>query len=148
MERSKITIYTDGSCLGKKTGCPGGWAAILVHPQKELVIRGFDAATTNNRMELTAVVQAVKCLNKPCEITIMTDSTYVMMTKEKWNRWSSRSQWKNKDLWMELFAVAKDGKHKIRYQHIYGHTGEVYNERCDMIAKEQAEKARKGLRHG
>jgi len=144
VKRIPVTIYTDGSCLGNKTGCPGGWAAILVHPTKELVIRGFDMATTNNRMELTAVVQAVKKLNKPCEITVMTDSTYVIMTKEKWSRWSSRSQWKNKDLWMELFAAAKDGNHKIRYQHIYGHTGEVYNERCDMIAKEQAEKARKG----
>lgn len=144
MERIAITIHTDGSCIGNKVGSPGGWAAILVHPKKELVLRGRDSATTNNRMELTAIVQAIKCLKKPCDVTIVTDSTYVMMTQSKWTKWQSRTQWKNKDLWIELFAAAKDGGHKIHYQHVYGHTGEVYNERCDKIAKEQAYKAMKG----
>lgn len=144
MERTAITVYTDGSCLGNTQNSPGGWAAIIVHPKKELVLRGFCTATTNNRMELTAVIEAVKALTKPCSITIVTDSTYVIMDNSRMAKWLNKSdKYKNMDLWQELVRVAKDGHHKIAYQHVYGHTGQVYNERCDRIAKEQALKARK-----
>lgn len=143
MNRIDVTIYTDGSCIGNTTGCPGGWAAILVHPKKELVLRGHNASTTNNRMELTAVLEAVKALTKPCNITVMTDSMYVMTDNHRMSKWlRNPAKYKNMDLWQELIDVAKAGHHRISYQHIYGHTGHVYNERCDRIAKEQAKKAR------
>lgn len=133
---TKVEIYTDGSCLGNKTGSPGGWAAILVHKSKELVLRGFDAATTNNRMELTAVIEAIKKLTRPCEVTVYTDSTYVMTS------YTSSKPKKNLQLIADLKSAVSSGGHEIRFQHIYGHTGHVYNERCDRIAKEQAMKAR------
>ena len=136
--RTAITIYTDGSCKGNPG--PGGYAAILKYGDKEKIIRGGNANTTNNRMELTAVVEAVKALNKPCNITIITDSKYVMMTKEKWVRWSRKTHVPNWDLWQVLLDESKKGDHKLNFQHVYGHTGEVYNEKCDRIAKEQAVK--------
>lgn len=142
MERTPVTIYTDGACIGNPG--PGGWAAILTFGEIEKILRGYDCATTNNKMELTAVVQAVKALKKPCDVTIITDSTYVMMTNAKWEKWQKKSTYKNKELWDELMTAGKSGKHKISFQHVYGHTGEVMNERCDYIAKEQAKKARKG----
>ena len=139
MERTRVTIYTDGSCLGNTTGSPGGWAAILVHPKKELVLRGCDCSTTNNRMELTAVVEAISHLIRPCEITVYTDSTYVMSTYHG-------SPKKNLDLVKRLEDTVRVGNHSLVFQHVYGHTGDVYNERCDRIAKEQAQKARRESR--
>lgn len=138
MERKKVTIYTDGSCLGNTTGSPGGWAAILVYKQKEAVLRGFNIATTNNRMELTAVIKAIEKLTKPCDVTVFTDSTYVISS------YYASNPKKNLDLISDLNRVLAVGDHVLNFQHIYGHTGNVYNERCDRIAKEQAMKARKG----
>ena len=142
MNRIDISIYTDGSCLGNTTGSPGGWAAILVHPKKELVLQGCDCSTTNNRMELTAVIEAIAKLNKPCNVTVYTDSTYVIAG------YHSANPKKNLDLIQSLYAVVENGHHTLNFQHIYGHTGNAYNERCDRIAKAQAMKARKESMHG
>lgn len=137
-----IDIYTDGSCLGNTTGSPGGWAAILVHPKKEIEISGYDCKTTNNRMELTAVIRAVEKLNKPCNITLYTDSTYVI------SGYYSSNPKKNLDLIEQLSRAVKNGHHVLNFQHIYGHTGNTYNERCDRLAKQQAIQARKEREHG
>ncbi len=138
MERTLITVYTDGACKGNPG--PGGWGAILTFNGQEKIIRGGAAQTTNNRMELTAVVEAVKSCTRPCRIQFVTDSTYVMMTNEKWGRYLKKKSVPNWDLWQQLFASAKAGNHKLSFQHVMGHTGDVMNERCDRIAREQARK--------
>lgn len=137
MERKEVTIYTDGSCLGNITGSPGGWAAILVYKQNERELGGFDAATTNNRMELTAVIKAIEKLTKPCKVTVVTDSTYVISS------YYASNPKKNLDLIRDLNKALVAGDHELKFQHIYGHSGNKYNERCNKIAKEQAVKARK-----
>ena len=136
--RTQVTAYTDGSCKGNPG--PGGYAVILTFGDREKIIRGGVAETTNNRMELTAVIEAVKALRKPCELTIVTDSKYVMMTKEKWRKMQSRTHVPNWDLWQCLLDESKKGNHILHFQHIAGHSGHTYNERCDKIAKEQAVK--------
>ena len=133
-----VTIYTDGACKGNPG--PGGYAAILTCNGKEKIIRGGASQTTNNRMELVAVIEGLKALKKPSEVLIVTDSKYVMMTREKWLRWQKKHNVPNWDLWQTLLAEGKNGQHKIRFQHVDGHSGHVYNERCDKIAKEQAMK--------
>ena len=131
-----ITIYTDGACKGNPG--PGGWAAILVYGGHEKVISGHsDGETTNNRMELTAVIEAVKACKIPCNITVVSDSTYVVMTKDKWASYMRKRVRKNYDLWKELLDVARAGGHTLAYQHVDGHSGNPYNERCDAIAKAQ-----------
>lgn len=138
MERTVIHIHTDGACSGNPG--PGGWGAILVCGENEKILRGRSAHTTNNRMELTAVLEAIKALRKPCDVTIHTDSVYVCMTSSKWKKWQSKKDFPNKDLWLQLVEAGNTGNHKIHYQKVAGHTGEVYNERCDRIAKEQMRK--------
>ena len=142
MKRKSVTVYTDGSCLGNKTGSPGGWCAILKAGNKEKIISGREKETTNNRMELTAVVRAVAALKCPCNITIATDSTYVIMTNDKWKTWQSKKHIPNWDLWLELIEAGKKGHHKISYVKIEAHTGNEHNERCDFIAKAEAIQAR------
>ena len=140
MERVPVTVYTDGSCKGNPG--PGGWGAILVRDGKEEVIRGGSKNTTNNRMELMAVIEAISECKQPSDIYIYTDSTYVVMTKEKWVRYSKKQSKtqsvKNWDLWDALFKRTVTGKHMLHYRHIAGHSGHAMNERCDRIAKEQA----------
>ena len=136
MERIDVTIYTDGACKGNPG--PGGYCAILVCRGHEKVVEGGSQQTTNNRMELTAVTEAVKALNKPCDVHIVTDSKYVMMSKDKWRRWSLKRDIPNGDVWKELFSVAKAGNHKLHYEHVDGHSGHIYNERCDRLARAQA----------
>lgn len=142
MSRIPISIYTDGSCIGNKIGCPGGWAAILVHPKGEKVISGNDPHTTNNRMELTAVIEGIRRLERPCEITIHADSTYVMMSRERWKKFKSQKTRKNEDLWDEFIQVVRDGGHYVHFQHVEAHAGHEYNERCDKLAKERAKEAK------
>lgn len=146
MERTEIVVYTDGSCKGNPG--PGGWAAILTCGNKEFVLTGSEEHTTNNRMELTAVIKAVEFCKKPHRITIVADSTYVMMTQTRWKKQSKQADWKNSDLWYQLLSACKAGGHTIRYEHVYGHRGHDYNERCDKLAKEQAELAGKDVAHG
>lgn len=145
MERKNVVIYTDGSCLGNKTGAPGGWCAIITLGKHEKVLSGRSKETTNNRMELTAVVEAVSALTEPCNVTVATDSTYVMMTNDTWKKWqSTKRHIPNWDLWLQLIEAGKKGHHKIGYAKVAAHSGHEYNERCDFIAKCQALEAQKG----
>ena len=144
MALKKIEIYTDGSC--KFNPGPGGWGAVLVYNGVEKELCGGDADTTNNRMELTAVIMALKALKEPCHITLTSDSKYVIDGLEKgWaESWRSRG-WKksdkspalNPDLWGELLDLTKN--HEFEYVWVKGHAGHPYNERCDTMAQTQAD---------
>jgi ribonuclease HI len=145
----KIEIYTDGACSGNPG--PGGWGAILRYRgtgqvfEKEL--SGGEAATTNNRMELTAFLCALQQLREPCEIELYSDSQYVINALEKgWAKgWRARG-WKkadkspalNADLWAAALTEAE--KHTIRFHWLKGHAGHPENERCDRLAVEQSKK--------
>lgn len=139
-----VEIFTDGSCIGNPGA--GGWAAVLKCGSREKELCGGEAHTTNNRMELTAVVNALNALNRPCDVILTTDSQYVVngMTQgwaKKWqeNGWvkSDRKRAVNSDLWEELLTL--DSVHHITFQWIKGHAGHPYNERCDTLAVRQAE---------
>ncbi|MBQ7567841.1 ribonuclease HI [bacterium] len=143
--RSKVTIYTDGSCLSNPG--PGGWAAILVHDRTGATkeISGGEAHTTNNRMELTAAIKAFQALNRPTQTDMYTDSTYLQNAFVKgWLKsWQERGWRKadkkpveNADLWQELLKAT--AAHTISWHHVKAHAGHAYNERCDELAKEQA----------
>jgi len=145
----EVMIYTDGACSGNPG--PGGFCAILVYRGKEKCVFGGEADTTNNRMELMAVLKALEQLKEPCEVTIVSDSKYVVDAMEKgWlNSWSAKG-WKKSDgkpvlnveLWKRLRELMQD--HRIRFQWIRGHAGHPYNERCDAIAVEQYRKLQNG----
>ena len=129
----QITIYTDGACDIHAANQPGGWAAILCAVNekgqviKETVISGGQEMTTNNQMELTAVIKGLKQLQRPSDITIVTDSKYVIDIATKTKRAA-----KNKALWREYFEVAKI--HDVTWQYVAGHSGNAYNEHCDKLA--------------
>jgi ribonuclease HI len=138
-----VELYTDGACSGNPG--PGGWAFILKHPQsaKELEASGGEQLTTNNRMELTAVVRGLEALKRPSRVKLMTDSVYVgkglseWLAKWKANGWRRRegTQWKevkNEDLWRELDALIVS--HHITYIRVAGHSGHPENDRCDELA--------------
>jgi len=134
-----IDIYTDGACRGNPG--PGGWAAILVYGGKEKELSGGEPRTTNNRMELTAAIAALKALKYPCEVTLTSDSKYLTDAVNRgWlESWKKRG-WKkadksavlNVDLWEELLGLLE--KHKVTFVWIRGHDGHPYNERCDRLA--------------
>lgn len=135
----KIEIYTDGACSGNPG--KGGWGAVLVYGKNEREISGGCKDTTNNRMELTAVIEALKCLKEPCEVVLTTDSKYVCdaINKEWVYNWQ-KNAWKkadkkpalNVDLWKELLLLLE--KHKVTFNWVKGHNGHIYNERCDQLA--------------
>lgn len=135
----KIQIYTDGACSGNPG--KGGWGAVLVYNGKEKEISGGEDMTTNNRMELTAVIEALSALKEPCEVTLTTDSKYVCDAINKgWvYSWKSKG-WKkadkkpalNVDLWEKLLALLE--VHKVEFVWVKGHNGHPYNERCDRLA--------------
>ncbi len=134
-----IEIYTDGACSGNPG--KGGWAAVLVYKNNEKEISGGEKDTTNNRMELTAVIMALKALKEPCEVKLTTDSKYVCDAINKgWvYSWKSRG-WKkadkkpalNIDLWEQLLEQLDI--HKVEFIWVKGHNGHKYNERCDRLA--------------
>ena len=140
----KVKIYTDGACKGNPGR--GGWGAVLQYGNSEKEISGFQAETTNNIMELTAAVEALKLLKEPCEITLTTDSTYVKNGISKWifswkkNGWktASKKSVKNKELWQELELLSKN--HSINWKWVKGHSGHPENERCDQLANEAISK--------
>ncbi len=140
-----ITIYTDGACLG--TPGKGGWAAVLLYKNHSKEIFGNQAHTTNNRMELTAVIEALKTVKKSSNIVVYTDSTYVKdgitswLAKWKQNNWqtSKKSPVKNIDLWQELDLQSKD--HQINWQWVKAHNGNHYNEIADQLARKSAQVA-------
>lgn len=134
-----IEIYTDGACSGNPG--KGGWGAVLVYKKTEKEICGGSAETTNNRMELTAVIEALKCLKEPCEVTLTTDSKYVCDAVNKgWVYNWKNNNWKkadkkpalNTDLWEELLKQLEI--HKVKFVWVKGHNGHPYNERCDKLA--------------
>lgn len=141
----EVNIYTDGSCLGNPG--PGGWAALLRFGEIEKELSGGEKETTNNRMELTAVIEALKALNEPCVIHLYIDSQYVMNAFEKgwlenWKklgwRTSSKKPVKNVELWKELDEQVLD--HEIHWHWVKGHSGHPENERVDDLARLEAEK--------
>ena len=141
----KVEIYTDGACSGNPGA--GGWGTILVYNGHEKELSGGEADTTNNRMEMMAVIEGLKALKEPCEITLTSDSQYVCnaITKgwaKSWkkNNWikSDKTQAKNPDLWEEILKLLD--VHKVNVVWVRGHNGHPYNERCDKLAVEQSKK--------
>lgn len=136
-----IQIHTDGACSGNPG--PGGYGSILVFGTVEKEISGGSYETTNNQMELLAVIEALKILKEPCEIELFTDSKYVEQGISTWlegwikRGWktASKEPVKNQDLWKEFLELSKI--HKIKTNWVKGHSGEHYNERCDKLAVAQ-----------
>lgn len=140
-----VSMYTDGSCSHNGfEDATGGWCAILQCNGREKKIRGWESSTTNNRMELRAVIEGVRSLKCPCEVTVFTDSQYVITGATNMKAWlkSSRPH-PNMDLWNELIQLGKAGKHHIKFQHTKGHSGNPMNELCDKIARSESTKIRK-----
>ena len=139
----QVEIYTDGACSGNPGA--GGWGAILRCQGVEKELSGGEANTTNNRMELTAVIEALKALKKPCKVILYTDSRYVMDGVTKWlpnwqiNGWrtaNKKTAVKNIDLWQTLESLLKN--HQIKWVWVKGHNGHLENERVDELARNQA----------
>lgn len=135
----RVNVYTDGACRGNPG--KGGWGAVLVYGTIEKELSGGEPLTTNNRMELSAVIAALSALKEPCEVTLTTDSQYVVNAIEKgwlanWqkNNWrkSDKSEVLNIDLWRSLLALLDT--HKVTFVWVKGHNGHPYNERCDKLA--------------
>lgn len=133
-----VTIYTDGACKGNPG--PGGWGALLVWGEREKEIFGGDRQTTNNRMELTAVIRALESLNRPCDVELYTDSQYVKQGIERWihawkrNGWltSAKQPVKNAELWRELEQLT--AQHRIAWHWVKGHNDHPGNTRADALA--------------
>lgn len=136
----KVIIYTDGACSGNPG--PGGWGSILMMGENRKEISGGKKDTTNNVMELTAVIEALKLLKRPCKVDLYSDSAYVVNAfLQNWilgwikNGWknSSKEEVKNKELWQELFSLAKI--HDVTFHKVKGHADNEYNNRCDELAR-------------
>lgn len=141
----KVEIFTDGACSGNPG--PGGWGAVLRYNDVEKELSGGEKSTTNNRMELTAVISALGVLKYPCEVTVTTDSKYVYDSVTKgWVYSWKKNGWKkadkkpalNTDLWDELLALLD--KHKVTFCWVKGHNEHPENERCDKLAVSECEK--------
>ena len=141
-----VSIYTDGACSGNPG--PGGWGAILAFGDHEKELKGGEAHTTNNRMELMAAIAALEALKRPCLVDIHTDSQYlrngIMSWINQWkrNRWrtADRKPVRNVDLWQRLDALLV--RHRVRWHWVRGHAGDVRNERADRLARDGLEEAR------
>jgi ribonuclease HI len=133
-----VIIYSDGGA--KPNPGPGGWAALLIYGSAQKELYGYEAETTNNRMELTAAIKALEALKRPCEVEFHTDSQYVRKGITEWipkwrtNGWrtSAKKPVENQDLWMELDAMTE--KHNIHWKWVRGHAGNTFNERVDQLA--------------
>lgn len=138
-----VTIYTDGACSGNPG--PGGWAAILCYKGMEKELSGGEADTTNNRMELTAVIRALQCLKEPCAVTVYTDSQYISRAiTEGWlKKWKAagftkKGGLKNAEMWRELDSLLQT--HQTTFRWVKGHADNEYNNRCDQMAVKEREK--------
>ena len=137
---TSVVIYTDGACKGNPG--PGGWGALLLYGDRERELFGGESHTTNNRMELTAVIRALESLTRDCAVEIHTDSQYVKNGIETWIHGWKRNGWKtsdkkpvkNAELWQRLDAAAK--RHTISWHWVKGHAGHEHNERADVLARE------------
>ena len=139
----KVTVYTDGSCLGNPG--PGGWAATLSCAGKTLTLHGGKPMTTNNQMELTAVLEAVRAIRKPCTMIVYADSAYVVNNFSRVPFWRARG-WrtttgpvKNAAEWQALHEMVADKGIDIRFVHVAGHAGIPENEAVDAVARSEAE---------
>ncbi len=141
----EVDMYTDGACKGNPGA--GGFCCILKYKGKEKLVSGGEANTTNNRMELCAVISGLEILREPCEVTVYSDSKYVVdAMKLGWARGWKEKGWKksdgktalNTDLWERLLSLSE--MHRLRFVWVKGHDGHEYNERCDREAVAQAEK--------
>ena len=138
----QVEIFTDGACKGNPG--PGGWGTILRMGKHEKEMSGGDAQTTNNRMEMTAVIKGLRALIEPCEVTLYTDSRYVIDGITKWVHGWKRNGWvnaskqpvRNADLWHELIEAAQ--QHKVTWEWVRGHAGHSENERADKLASDAA----------
>ena len=141
--KTDVILYTDGACKGNPG--PGGWAFVLLHPKSGKILERFggEPDTTNNRMELLAVIEGLKALTQSSCVKIISDSKYVLQGLEDWMpKWkkygwqrkarSTNKPVKNVDLWQELDRLAS--LHKLTFQHVLGHSGHPFNERCDELA--------------
>ena len=136
----EVIIYTDGACSGNPG--PGGWGALLMYKDTKKEISGGKKETTNNIMELTAVIEGLKLLKFPCKVKLYSDSAYVVNGfNQKWiygwikNGWknSSKEPVKNKELWQELYNLTQ--KHEVEFIKVKGHADNEYNNRCDELAR-------------
>jgi ribonuclease HI len=143
-----VTIHTDGACSGNPG--PGGWGAILAFGDREKELKGGEAHTTNNRMELTGAIAALEALTRPCLVDLYTDSEYLRGGITGWihgwkrNGWRTRDKKpvKNVDLWQRLDAAL--ARHEVRWHWIKGHAGHAQNERADTLAREAIRALRAG----
>lgn len=136
----KVIIYTDGACSGNPG--PGGWGTILMYKGTSKEISGYAPNTTNNIMEITAVIEGLKMLKVNCNVEVYSDSAYVVNAfnnhwiegwiKKNWIN-SNREQVKNKELWQELYELTK--KHEVKFIKVKGHSDNEYNNRCDQLAR-------------
>lgn len=140
--RTPVYLYTDGACKGNPG--PGGWGVLMRYGAHEKTLYGGEAATTNNRMELTAVIEGLRSLKRPCTVEIYTDSQYVMQGMREWiHDWKARG-WKtaakqpvkNVDLWQALDA--ESARHTVHWHWVKGHAGHPGNEQADALAKRGA----------
>ena len=136
----RVEIFTDGACAGNPG--PGGWGALLRYKTVEKELSGHEDSTTNNRMELTSVIEALRALKRPCNITLYTDSKYVMdgviewmpnWKKNGWKTAAKKKEVKNIDLWQQLDELLEP--HEIRWVWVKGHAGHAENERVDKLAR-------------
>lgn len=141
----EITIYTDGACSGNPG--PGGWGAILMFGDTKKEISGGLNNTTNNVMELTAVIEALKMLKRPCKVDLYSDSAYVVNAfLQKWIYGWIKKNWKtagndpvkNKELWQELYSLTKI--HEVTFHKVKGHADNEFNNRCDELARMERDK--------
>jgi ribonuclease HI len=140
-------MYTDGACRGNPG--PGGWGVILSYQDREKTLNGFASETTNNRMELTAAIEGLRALKRPCDVDLKTDSKYVMQGINDWminwksNGWktAAKKPVKNADLWQLLDEQTK--KHKIKWHWVKGHTGVRGNEMADQLANQAIDQVMK-----
>lgn len=145
----QVEIYTDGACSGNPG--PGGWAAVLVAGGREKEISGGEESTTNNRMELSAAIEALKRLNKPCLVHLYSDSAYLVnafllgwLLSWKKNGWknSTKQQVSNLDLWLELDRLSS--LHNITWHKVKGHSDHEFNNRCDKLAVAEVARIKAG----
>lgn len=136
----RVTLYTDGACSGNPGR--GGWGAILIYGSYRKELSGGEQVTTNNKMELTAVIKGLKALNEPCEVDVYSDSAYVVNAfLQDWISGWIRRGWKNVkniELWNELIALTE--KHKVHFNKVKGHADDELNNRCDELARSEVKK--------
>ncbi len=142
---SPVVIHTDGACRGNPG--PGGWGAVLEHDSRERELYGYEPETTNNRMELMAIIRALETLKRPCKVRAITDSQYVMKGVTQWMPGWKKRGWRtaarkpvaNRDLWERLDAALQ--RHEVEWEWVRGHTGQQGNERADQLANRGIDEA-------